>query len=72
MIILQINNQGDYIWITKKEINKIGWNSKEVENRIESLIDDGFISSKENDNENIENLIEKESDNSTLNEFLNK
>ena len=28
----------------KKEINKIGWNSKEVENRIESLIDDGFIS----------------------------
>lgn len=56
----------------KKEINKIGWNSKEVENRIESLIDDGFINSKENDNENIENLIEKESDNSTLNEFLNK
>ncbi|WP_231098999.1 hypothetical protein, partial [Staphylococcus cohnii] len=56
----------------KKEINKIGWNLKEVENRIESLIDDGFISSKENDNENIENLIEKESDNSTLNEFLNK
>ncbi|MFW0761969.1 hypothetical protein [Staphylococcus cohnii] len=56
----------------EKEINKIGWNSKEVENRIESLIDDGFISSKENDNENIENLIEKESDNSTLNEFLNK
>ncbi|GGB91571.1 hypothetical protein [Staphylococcus nepalensis] len=56
----------------KKEIDKIGWNTKEVENRVESLIEDEVISSKEDDAENIEDIIEKEDNNPTLNEFLNK
>ncbi|MBO3064369.1 hypothetical protein AABD42_11540 [Staphylococcus shinii] len=56
----------------KKELDKIGWNKKEVKNRVESLIEDEVISKKEDAAKNIEDIVEKENNNSTLNEFLNK
>ncbi|MGW7900003.1 hypothetical protein ACWEZE_09585 [Staphylococcus shinii] len=56
----------------KKELDKIGWNKKEVKNRVESLIEDEVISEKEDATKNIEDMVEKENNNSTLNEFLNK
>ncbi|MDW8564874.1 MULTISPECIES: hypothetical protein [Staphylococcus] len=56
----------------KKELDKIGWNKKEVKNRVESLIEDEVISEKEDAAKNIEDIVEKENNNSTLNEFLNK
>ncbi|WP_182477870.1 hypothetical protein [Staphylococcus shinii] len=45
---------------------------KEVKNRVESLIEDEVISEKEDAAKNIEDIVEKENNNSTLNEFLNK
>ncbi|MGW8002188.1 hypothetical protein BU110_10935 [Staphylococcus shinii] len=56
----------------KKELDKIGWNKKEVKNRVESLIEDEVISEKEDAAKNIEDIVEKENNNSTFNEFLNK
>lgn len=56
----------------KKELDKIGWDKKEVKNRVESLIEDEVISEKEDAAKNIEDIVEKENNNSTLNEFLNK
>ncbi|MDW8570910.1 hypothetical protein AABD40_10195 [Staphylococcus shinii] len=56
----------------KNELDKIGWNKKEVKNRVESLIEDEVISKKEDAAKNIEDIVEKENNNSTLNEFLNK
>lgn len=56
----------------KKKLDKIGWNKKEVKNRVESLIEDEVISEKEDAAKNIEDIVEKENNNSTLNEFLNK
>lgn len=43
----------------KKELDKIGWNKKEVKNRVESLIEDEVISKKEDAAKNIEDIVEK-------------
>ncbi|MFQ3801664.1 hypothetical protein BU097_02240 [Staphylococcus xylosus] len=56
----------------KKEIEKIGWNKKEVANRVESLIEDETIDAKDEITEDVSTVVEKEDDNPILNEFLNK
>lgn len=63
----------------KKEIEKMGWNNKEVTNRVESLIEEKVIDIKEEvtdiKEEVTEDLsvgVEKENNNPILNEFLNK
>ncbi|MFK3830910.1 hypothetical protein [Staphylococcus saprophyticus] len=56
----------------KKEIEKIGWNTKEVANRVESLIEEKVIDIKEDVTEDLSVVVEKENNNPILNEFLNK
>lgn len=56
----------------KKEIEKIGWNTKEVANRVESLIEEKVIDIKEDVTEDLSVIVEKENNNPLLNEFLNK
>lgn len=56
----------------KKEIEKIGWNTKEVANRVESLIEEKVIDVKEDVTEDLSVVVKKENNNSILNEFLNK
>ncbi|MCD8843562.1 hypothetical protein [Staphylococcus gallinarum] len=56
----------------KNEIEKIGWNTKEVANRVESLIEEKVIDIKEDVTEDLSVVIEKENNNPILNEFLNK
>lgn len=56
----------------KKEIEKIGWNTKEVANRVESLIEEKVIDVKEDVTEDLSVIVEKENNNPILNEFLNK
>ncbi|WP_241963517.1 hypothetical protein, partial [Staphylococcus saprophyticus] len=56
----------------KKEIEKIGWNTKEVANRVESLIEEKVIDIKEDVTEELSVVVEKENNNPLLNEFLNK
>lgn len=56
----------------KKEIEKIGWNTKEVANRVESLIEEKVINIKEDVTEDLSVVVEKESNNPILNVFLNK
>ncbi|WP_436950489.1 hypothetical protein WKW46_12775 [Staphylococcus xylosus] len=56
----------------KKEIEKIGWNTKEVANRVESLIGEKVIDVKEDVTEDLSVVVEKENNNPILNEFLNK
>lgn len=56
----------------KKEIEKMGWNNKEVTNRVESLIEEKVIDIKEKVTEDLSVAVEKENNNPILNEFLNK
>ncbi|MCD8825448.1 hypothetical protein BUZ11_13885 [Staphylococcus gallinarum] len=56
----------------KNEIEKIGWNTKEVANRVESLIEEKVIDIKEDVTEDLSVVIENENNNPILNEFLNK
>lgn len=56
----------------KKEIEKMGWNNKEVTNRVESLIEEKVIDIKEEVTEDLSVVVEKENNNPILNEFLNK
>lgn len=56
----------------KKEIEKMGWNNKEVTNRVESLIEEKVIDIKEEVTEDLSVGVEKENNNPILNEFLNK
>lgn len=56
----------------KKEIEKMGWNNKEVTNRVESLIEEKVIDTKEEVTEDLSVVVEKENNNPILNEFLNK
>lgn len=56
----------------KKEIEKIGWNTKEAANRVESLIEEKVIDVKEDVTEDLSVIVEKENNNPILNEFLNK
>ncbi|MGW8036788.1 hypothetical protein [Staphylococcus xylosus] len=56
----------------KSEIKKIGWNKKEVANRVESLIEEKVIDIKEDVTEDLSVVVEKENNNPILNEFLNK
>lgn len=56
----------------KSEVKKIGWNKKEVANRVESLIEKEIIDTKDELTDNVSTVIEKEDDNHILNEFLNK
>ena len=56
----------------KKAIEKIGWNTKEVANRVESLIEEKVIDIKEDVTEDLSVVVEKENNNPLLNEFLNK
>ena len=56
----------------KKEIEKMGWNNKEVTNRVESLIEEKVIDIKEDVTEDLSVVVEKENNNPLLNEFLNK
>ena len=44
----------------KKEIEKIGWNTKEVANRVESLIEEKVIDIKEDVTEDLSVVVEKE------------
>ena len=44
----------------KKEIEKIGWNTKEVTNRVESLIEEKVIDIKEEVTEDLSVVVEKE------------
>ena len=56
----------------KKEIEKIGWNTKEVANRVESLIEEKVIDIKEEVTEYLSEVVVKENKNTLLNEFFNK
>lgn len=56
----------------KKEIEKMGWNTKEVTNRVESLIEEKVIDIKEEVTEDLSVVVEKENNNPIFNEFLNK
>ena len=56
----------------KNEIEKIGQNTKEVANRVESLIEEKVIDIKEDVTEDLSVVIENENNNPILNEFLNK
>lgn len=56
----------------KKEIEKMAWNTKEVTNRVESLIEEKVIDIKEEVTEDLSVVVEKENNNPILNEFLNK
>ncbi|MEX6292491.1 hypothetical protein AB6F27_10210 [Staphylococcus saprophyticus] len=56
----------------KKESEKMGWNTKEVTNRVESLIEEKVIDIKEEVTEDLSVVVEKENNNPILNEFLNK
>ncbi|WP_436881796.1 hypothetical protein [Staphylococcus gallinarum] len=56
----------------KNEIEKIGWNTKEVANRVESLIEEKVIDIREDVTEDLSVVIENENNNPILNEFLNK
>lgn len=55
----------------KKEIKKIGWNTKEVANRVDSLIEENVIDAKDKINEDVEKIVKNGEDNAILNEFLN-
>lgn len=55
----------------KKEIKKIGWSTKEVANRLDSLIEEKAIDAKDVINEDMEKIIKKGEDSAILNEFLN-
>ncbi|WP_436950487.1 hypothetical protein [Staphylococcus xylosus] len=56
----------------KSEIKKIGSNKKEVANRVESLIEEEIIDTKDELTDDVSTVIEKEDNNPVLNEFLNK
>ena len=56
----------------KKKKKKMGWNTKEVTNRVESLIEEKVIDIKEEVTEDLSVVVEKENNNPILNEFLNK
>lgn len=43
----------------KSEIKKIGWNKKEVANRVESLIEEEIIDTKDELTDDVSTIIEK-------------
>ena len=51
------------------KLKKIGWNTKEVANRVESLIEEKVIDIKEDVTEDLSVVIENENNNPILNEF---